>query len=418
MPAEELSYQEAADFYSASGYGKDESVSGAAEPAPQEIFKKAIKVVAVGGGGGNALNYIISRGLKDVSTLAVNTDMHSLDSSLCETKIMLGENITKGLGAGAIPEVGARAAAASLDDIRKYLKGADMVYIAAGMGGGTGTGAVPIIARAAKEMGILTVAVVTKPFTFEGKRRRRYAEEGISKLLPEVDALIVIPNDRLLELADRTTPLTESFSLADEVLRQAVQGVTDLITQPGLVNVDFADLNTIVRGAGRTVMGVGAANGDDCVEKAVRLALESPLMESSMQGAKGVLMNIKHKKDLTLYEISAAASIIEDIKAEESHFIWGCAHDDSIDSDVEITIVAAGFDETAPAAPRAERQEAAQPRQEAPGASRHHAPSWLSAGGREQEKTEEEKPQLMSEQKTFDVYEAPSIVRKGIFQKK
>ena len=316
------------------------------ETAAQGIFHKAIKVIAIGGGGGNALNHIISHGLKDVDTLAVNTDVRSLGSSLCESKIVLGERVTKGLGAGAMPEVGERAALESIDEIRRYMKGADMVYLTAGMGGGTGTGAIPVIARAAREMGILTVAVVTKPFSFEGKRRRRYAEEGIEKLFPEVDALIVVPNDRLLEIAQKNTPLTESFSLADEVLRQAVQGVTDLVTRPGLVNVDFADLNTVMRGAGRTVMGVGAASGEDCVEKAVRMALESPLMECSMQGAKGVLMNITHRKELALYEVGQAADIIEDVKSPDAHFIWGCAEDKSIEEEVEVTIVAAGFDET------------------------------------------------------------------------
>ncbi|MFR5881079.1 MAG: cell division protein FtsZ [Cloacibacillus evryensis] len=205
-----------------------------AEPKSQAVFKKAIKVIAVGGGGGNALNHIISRGIEGVDMLAVNTDIRSLEMSLCDSKIILGEQVTKGLGAGAIPEIGARAALESLNDIRAYLKGTDMVYLAAGMGGGTGTGAIPIIARAAKEMGILTVAVVTKPFSFEGKRRRRYAEEGIERLFPEVDALIVVPNDRLLDISHRATPITESFSLADEILRQAVQGVTDLVAPPDL----------------------------------------------------------------------------------------------------------------------------------------------------------------------------------------
>ena len=220
-------------------------------------FKNTIKVVAIGGGGGNALNHIISHGIDGVDMLAVNTDIRSLDMSLCDSKIVLGETVTKGLGAGARPEVGEKAAQESLDDIREYLKGADMVYLAAGMGGGTGTGAIPIIARAAKDMGILTVAVVTKPFSFEGRRRARYAEEGINRLFPEVDALIVVPNDRLLEISQKNTPITETFSMADEILRQAVQGVTDLVTRPGLVNVDFADLKTVMQGAGRSVMGIG-----------------------------------------------------------------------------------------------------------------------------------------------------------------
>ncbi|WP_087364366.1 cell division protein FtsZ [Cloacibacillus sp. An23] len=409
------------------------------EAAPQEIFRKAIKVIAVGGGGGNALNHIISHGLKDVDTLAVNTDVRSLGSSLCESKIVLGESVTKGLGAGAMPEVGERAAKESLDEIRRYMKGADMVYLTAGMGGGTGTGAMPVIARAAREMGILTVAVVTKPFTFEGKRRRRYAEEGIEKLFPEVDALIVVPNDRLLEIAQKNTPLTESFSLADEVLRQAVQGVTDLVTRPGLVNVDFADLNTVMRGAGRTVMGVGAASGEDCVEKAVRMALESPLMECSMQGAKGVLMNITHRKELALYEVGLAADIIEDVKSPDAHFIWGCAEDPSIEEEVEVTIVAAGFDEVGAvkcaaaknAAPERggheERARAAEaPEPEAAPAQREHltphaevrTPAWLLEEAPAEEESESEEPYAGRRRSAYDAYERPAFERKGRSLKK
>lgn len=347
MPAENLYYREEEGLVLPGSADRSETdMSYEAEPKSQAVFKKAIKVIAVGGGGGNALNHIISRGIEGVDMLAVNTDIRSLEMSLCDSKIILGEQVTKGLGAGAIPEIGARAALESLNDIRAYLKGTDMVYLAAGMGGGTGTGAIPIIARAAKEMGILTVAVVTKPFSFEGKRRRRYAEEGIERLFPEVDALIVVPNDRLLDISHRATPITESFSLADEILRQAVQGVTDLVTRPGLVNVDFADLKTVMKGAGRSVMGIGSASGEDCVIKAVKNALESPLMECSMCGAKGVLMNITYRGELPLYEISRAAELVEDVISDDSNFIWGCVSDPLIENDVEITVVAAGFDES------------------------------------------------------------------------
>ena len=343
-PAERINFQVeqkggfSADFEMSNKTYKD------AAPDAQAVFQKAIKVIAIGGGGGNALNHIISHGIEGVDMLAVNTDARSLDMSLCDAKIILGENVTKGLGAGALPEVGARAAAESIGEIRAYLKGADMVYLAAGMGGGTGTGAIPIIARAAKEMGILTVAVVTKPFSFEGRRRSRYAEEGIEKLMPEVDALIVVPNDRLLDIASKDTSIMESFSLADEILRQAVQGVTDLVTRPGFVNVDFADLKNIMKGAGRSVMGIGEASGEDCIVKAVEKALESPLMECSMRGAKGVLLNITFKNELPLYDIQRAADIVESVVSEDSNFVWGCGCDPQIENDVEVTVVAAGFE--------------------------------------------------------------------------
>ena len=309
------------------------------------VKKETIKVIAVGGGGGNALNHIISKGLCGVDLLAVNTDLRSLDMSLSSEKIVLGERVTKGLGAGAMPEVGEMAAKESLNQIRQYLKGADMVYITAGMGGGTGTGAAPVIAAAAREMGILTVAVVTKPFRFEGSRRMRYAEEGIARLKEHVDALIVVPNERLLSISEKQLSLVESFSLADEVLRQAVQGVTDLITKPGLVNVDFADLRSVMREAGTAIMGVGCAKGDDRVEKALKEAIESPLMECSMQGAKGVLMNITCGSDLGIFEVQQAASYVENIIAEDATFVWGCVEDPEMAGSIEIIVVATGFTE-------------------------------------------------------------------------
>jgi cell division protein FtsZ len=310
------------------------------EPSRREI----IKVIAVGGGGSNALNHIITKGLEGVDLLAVNTDIRSLDMSLSKNKIILGEKVTKGLGAGALPEIGEMAARESLSEIREYLKGTDMVYLTGGMGGGTGTGALPVIAAAAKDMGILTVAVVTKPFIFEGIRRMRYAEEGIAKLRSCVDALIVVPNDRLLEISRRETPLNESFSMVDEVLRQAVQGVTDLVTRPGMVNVDFADLKSVMRQAGPAVMGVGRANGENRIDKAIKEALESPLMECSMQGAKGVLMNITCGDDLGIFEVQQAAAYIEDIISDDAVFVWGCVEDSELEGSVEIVIVATGFE--------------------------------------------------------------------------
>ncbi len=453
MPAENLYYREESGAVLSGDVDRLENeMSNEAEPESQAVFKKAIKVIAVGGGGGNALNHIISRGIEGVDMLAVNTDIRSLEMSLCGSKIILGEQVTKGLGAGAMPEVGERAALESINDIRDYLKGTDMVYLAAGMGGGTGTGAIPIIARAAKEMGILTVAVVTKPFSFEGKRRRRYAEEGIKKLFPEVDALIVVPNDRLLDISHKATPITESFSLADEILRQAVLGVTDLVTRPGLVNVDFADLKMVMSGAGRSVMGIGAASGEDCVIKAVKNALESPLMECSMCGAKGVLMNITYKNELSLYEIGRAAEIVEGVISEDANFIWGCVSDPLIENDVEITVVAAGFDEYQGDPPRSAKKEepAAEParsgsaaaatgpaavftpaeepasEQAAPQYERvrlfereGHVPAWLlEEEPAEANAADGKRPTNFTKPSVYEAYDNPTFVRKGNSLKK
>lgn len=454
MPAENLYSPDPAEA-AANGPKINSDTTHDAAPESQAVFKKAIKVIAIGGGGGNALNHIISHGIEGVDMLAVNTDIRSLEMSLCDNKIVLGEQVTKGLGAGAMPEVGARAAKESIGDIRAYLEGADMVYLTAGMGGGTGTGAIPIIAHAAKEMGILTVAVVTKPFSFEGRRRARYAEEGIEKLFPEVDALLVVPNDRLLDVSSRNTPITESFALADEILRQAVQGVTDLVTRPGMVNVDFADLKTIMKRAGRSVMGIGSANGEDCVVKAVKNALESPLMECSMCGAKGVLMNITYKNDLPLYEVSRAAAIVDEVVSEDVNFRWGCVCDPTIEHDVEVTVVAAGFDEMPAQDMRAPRQQHKQEREVRrlyskeprsfethtketfgrsedryntynepveeqsaekeefvrPFVSETHIPKWLLEEDKEEQTTEEEKPSLRKK-KNVDIYEEPTFLRR------
>lgn len=311
---------------------------------PERARREVIRVIAVGGGGGNAINHVISKGIEGVDLLAVNTDARSLEMSLCKETIILGERITKGLGAGAVPEIGEMAARESLPEIRTFLNGSDMVYFTAGMGGGTGTGALPVIAAAAKEMGILTVAVVTKPFAFEGMRKKRAAEAGIEKLLACVDALIVVPNDRLLDVSNKATPLSESFSMADEVLRQAVLGVTNLITRPGMVNVDFADLKTVMKEAGPAVMGVGNADGENRISDALAQAVESPLMERSMDGARGVLMNISYGGDLALYEIYEAASYVEALLSDDATFIWGCVEDSELEGKVEIVIVATGIE--------------------------------------------------------------------------
>lgn len=423
----------AEDFYSLessqeSEYKEtDQKKSFTREPSPEPALKEDIKIIAVGGGGGNALNHIIRKGIEGVHLLAVNTDARDLDMSLCDDRIMLGEVLTKGLGAGAIPEVGEEAAKETLNEIRDYLRGSDMVYIAAGMGGGTGTGAAPVIARAAKEMGILTVAVVTKPFNFEGTRKMRYAEEGIAKLRENVDALIVVPNQRLIDLAYSETLWQESFAMADEVLRQAVLGVTDLVTRPGLVNVDFADLRTVMKQAGSAVMGVGSASGEGRITKALKEALESPLMETTASGAKGVLMNITCGSDLGIFEVQEAAAYIEDMIEEDATFVWGCVEDPSMEGSVEVVVIATGFEsEAAPVTvptrraeqihqqpnvapvtptpvhitePPAVQQELPQKRQPLP---RQQSPGWL-----EQEEPKQEKP---SQEDTIDI---PTYTRRG-----
>lgn len=343
IPATELCYP-----YPDEPQGTSKAKTPSSQNKPESARRESIKIIAVGGGGGNALNHIISKGIEGVDILAVNTDIRSLDMSLSRNKIVLGEKVTNGLGAGALPQIGEQAAKESIAEIRDYLRGSDMVYLTAGMGGGTGTGAIPVIAQTAKEMGILTVAVVTKPFMFEGARRMRYAEEGIAKLRQCVDALIVVPNDKLLEICSKETPLSESFSMVDEILRQAVQGVTDLVTRPGLVNVDFADLKAVMKHAGIAVMGVGSATGENRIENALKEAIESPLMECSMQGAKGVLMNITSGsgEDLGIFEIQQAATYIEGIISEDATFVWGCAEDSEMEGSVEIVIIATGFDDS------------------------------------------------------------------------
>ncbi len=343
IPATELCYP-----YPEESEGTSKAKTPSAQNRSEPARRESIKVIAVGGGGGNALNHIITKGIEGVDILAVNTDIRSLDMSLSHNKIVLGEKVTKGLGAGALPHIGEQAAKESLSEIREYLRGSDMVYLTAGMGGGTGTGALPIIAQTAKEMGILTVAVVTKPFMFEGARRMRYAEEGIAKLRQCVDALIIVPNDRLLEICRKETPLSESFSMVDEVLRQAVQGVTDLVMRPGMVNVDFADLKAVMKHAGIAVMGVGCAKGENRIDNALREALESPLMECSMHGAKGVLMNITCGEGLGIFEVQQAAAYIEEIISDDATFVWGCAEDSDMEENVEIVIVATGFEDGSP----------------------------------------------------------------------
>lgn len=311
-----------------------------------DISHARIQVVGVGGGGGNALNTMIEAKMDGVEFIAANTDMQALEANLAPTKIHLGAELTKGLGAGANPEVGRKSAEESIDALAESLGGADMVFVTAGMGGGTGTGAAPVIARAAREAGALTVGVVTKPFTFEGKKRRRQSEEGIKALEDEVDTLIVIPNNRLLELVGHNTSMIDAFHKADEVLLHAVQGISDLMTVPGLINVDFADVRTIMSGMGRALMGSGRATGKNRAQEAAEIAVSSPLLEDvSIDGATGILINITGGPDLTLHEVNEASSLVQEAAHEDANIIFGSVIDPAMSDEVKITVIATGFDQ-------------------------------------------------------------------------
>ncbi|MEX0765213.1 MAG: cell division protein FtsZ [bacterium] len=304
----------------------------------------AIKVVGVGGGGSNAVNRMISAGLRGVEFISINTDAQALAMSNADKKLHIGGKITKGLGAGGDPEVGRQAAEESKDDLFEALEGADMVFVTAGMGGGTGTGGAPIIAQIGRELGSLTIGVVTKPFSFEGKRRATSADEGVRNLKQKVNTLITIPNDRLLEIIDRASTVIESFRVADDVLRQGVQGIADLITVPGLINLDFADVRTVMHEAGSALIGIGVATGEDRATRAAQAAISSPLLETSMEGARGVLINITGGLDLGLVEVSEAAQIVKEAADPEANIIFGAVIDDKIDGEVRITVIATGFD--------------------------------------------------------------------------
>src|SRR5438094_735301 len=294
-------------------------------------YLAVIKVVGVGGGGTNAVNRMVEAGLKGVEFIAVNTDAQALQMCDADIKLQIGAQLTRGLGAGADPETGYGAANESRDEIKEALKGADMVFVTAGEGGGTGTGAAPVIAEIAKhEVGALTVGVVTRPFTFEGAQRSKQAEEGIRRLAEQVDTLIVIPNERLLSIVERRTTILEAFRAADDVLRQGVQGITDLITVPGLINLDFADVRTIMRDAGSALMGIGSASGENRAAEAAKTAISSPLLETSVEGATGVLLNITGGSDLGLFEVNEAAEIVQSASAGDSNIIFGAVVDDSL----------------------------------------------------------------------------------------
>ena len=303
-----------------------------------------IKVIGVGGGGNNAVNRMIVSNIRGVDFVSVNTDRQALRRSEAPSQLVIGEKITKGFGAGANPQIGARAAEESIDDIRSILDGTDMVFITAGMGGGTGTGAAPVVARAARELDILTVGIVTKPFAFEGKRRLEQAEAGIAELAQYVDSLIVIPNERLKQVSNAKISLSNAFSIADDVLRQGVQSISDLISVTGTVNLDFADITSVMANAGYAHMGVGSATGKDKAELAAKEAISSPLLETSIKGAKGILMNIYVSPDVTLEDAELASTIIAQEANPEANIIWGVTFDESMDDQMRITIVATGFE--------------------------------------------------------------------------
>ncbi len=362
-----------------------------------------IKVVGVGGGGGNAVNRMIEAGLKGVSYIVVNTDKQALNRSVAETKVQIGEKLTRGLGAGANPETGMKAAEENLEEITKYFDGVDMVFITAGMGGGTGTGAAPVIAKAAKESGILTVGVVTKPFTFEGKRRRDHAELGIEYLKKYVDSLVVVPNDKLLQISEKNTTMQEAFSMADDVLRQGVQGITDLIAESGVINLDFADVKTVMSDRGIAHMGVGVGKGENRVIDAVKEAIGSPLLETSIDGAKAILLNIMGGYDLGMLEANEAADLIEKAAARDANIIFGASIKEDLEDEIRITVIATGFDDddTAEEAPQE------------PETSVHHASPSASAAKVEEAAAEtvgEAQPELPAD----DDIEVPEFLKNAM----
>jgi cell division protein FtsZ len=312
-------------------------------------YLAVIKVVGIGGGGVNAINRMIDVGLKGVEFIAINTDAQALLMSDADVKLDVGRELTRGLGAGADPEVGKKAAEDHAEEIEEVLKGADMVFVTAGEGGGTGTGGAPVVARIARGLGALTIGVVTRPFTFEGRRRANQAESGIAGLREEVDTLIVIPNDRLLSISDRNVSMMDAFRSADQVLLSGVQGITDLITTPGLINLDFADVKSVMQGAGSALMGIGSSRGEDRAVQAAELAISSPLLEASIDGAHGVLLSISGGSDLGLFEINEAARLVQEAAHPEANIIFGAVIDDALGDEVRVTVIAAGFDGGGPA---------------------------------------------------------------------
>ncbi|NYD79507.1 cell division protein FtsZ [Arthrobacter cupressi] len=362
--------------------------------APQN-YLAVIKVVGIGGGGVNAVNRMIEVGLRGVEFIAINTDAQALLMSDADVKLDVGRELTRGLGAGANPDVGRQAAEDHADEIEEVLRGADMVFVTAGEGGGTGTGGAPVVARIARSLGALTIGVVTRPFTFEGRRRANSAENGIDALRDEVDTLIVIPNDRLLSISDRNVSVLDAFRSADQVLLSGVQGITDLITTPGLINLDFADVKSVMQGAGSALMGIGSARGEDRAVKAAELAIASPLLEASIDGAHGVLLSIQGGSDLGLFEINEAARLVQEVAHPEANIIFGAVIDDALGDEARVTVIAAGFDDVkatspsmnqpagqsaAPAQPAAQPQAPAAPERAASPAPAYQAPQHVAAG--------------------------------------
>ncbi|HLQ84182.1 MAG TPA: cell division protein FtsZ [Pseudogracilibacillus sp.] len=361
-----------------------------------------IKVIGVGGGGNNAVNRMIDHGVEGVEFIAVNTDAQALNMSKAEIKMQIGGKLTRGLGAGANPEVGKKAAEESKEQIEEVLKGADMVFVTAGKGGGTGTGAAPVIAQIAKDLGALTVGVVTRPFSFEGARRQRQAAAGIDQLKESVDTLIVIPNDRLLEIVDKNTPMTEAFREADNVLRQGVQGISDLIAKPGLINVDFADVKTIMSDKGSALMGIGVANGENRAAEAAKKAISSPLLETSIDGAQGILMNISGGENLSLFEVQEAADLVTSAADSEVNVIFGNVINENLTEEVIVTVIATGFDETRPQKRQGQKTESRRPNE----TQRHPQPQNNQPQNNRNE-FEEQEP----EQKEDDTLDIPTFLR-------
>ncbi len=375
-------------------------------------YLAVIKVVGIGGGGVNAVNRMIDAGLRGVEFIAVNTDAQALLMSDADVKLDIGRDLTRGLGAGSNPAIGRQAAEDNRDEVTEVLKGADMVFVTAGEGGGTGTGGAPVVAEVAKELGALTIGVVTRPFSFEGRRRNLQAEQGIKDLRDKVDTLIVIPNDRLLQIADGETSVVEAFRLADEVLLQGVQGITDLITTPGLINLDFADVRTVMKDAGSALMGIGQARGDERALEAAKLAISSPLLEASIDGARGVLLMLAGGTDLGLFEVNEAADVITKAAHADANIIFGAVIDDSLGDEVKVTVIAAGFDKW-DGGPQQERGfTTSRPGMAEPRIAPVPPPSIDLEEEEQQEEEEEEEEELLTEDGVFRRVqrERPSVV--------
>ncbi|WP_335870529.1 cell division protein FtsZ [Bacillus sp. 2205SS5-2] len=364
-----------------------------------------IKVIGVGGGGNNAVNRMIEHGVQGVEFIAVNTDAQALNLSKAEIKMQIGSKLTRGLGAGANPEVGKKAAEESKEQIEEALEGADMVFVTAGMGGGTGTGAAPVIAQIARDLGALTVGVVTRPFTFEGRKRATQAAGGISSMKESVDTLIVIPNDRLLEIVDKSTPMLEAFREADNVLRQGVQGISDLIAVPGLINLDFADVKTIMSNKGSALMGIGVAAGENRASEAAKKAISSPLLETSIDGAQGVLMNITGGSNLSLYEVQEAADIVASASDQEVNMIFGSVINDDLKDEIVVTVIATGFNEVAIQQTKTSRPSIGQVKQPPSSGIRENKREDLSTTGQNTE------PKNNSQQGTEEALDIPTFLR-------